>query len=231
MAPMTETDSMARTIVAGIVKTQIILAALIFGLAWSLSYWQGWLFWFVFLACMIVPSVYFLRHDPDLVRRRLHVGPVAESRPQQKVIQSVTGTLVCATVIVSVLDHRYGWSPVPWSMAILGNVLIVLGFAVFFVVFRENTFAASTVEISEGQRVIDTGPYAWVRHPMYTGAIPMFFGVSLALDSYWGLVPAAMLAGAVVWRLLDEEIVLVEGLPGYTDYQNRVRARLVPGIW
>jgi protein-S-isoprenylcysteine O-methyltransferase Ste14 len=191
----------------------------------------GWLFWWVFLACMVFSAAYFLKHDPALVRRRMNVGPTAETRRQQKLIQTATSILLCATLIVSVLDYRSGWSSVPWPVVILGDAMVVLGFAAFFVVFRANTFAASIVEVSKDQRVIDTGPYAWVRHPMYAGALPMFFGMALALGSFWGLVPAALLTGAIVWRLLDEELVLAAELPGYTDYQRKVRSRLIPGVW
>jgi protein-S-isoprenylcysteine O-methyltransferase Ste14 len=143
----------------------------------------------------------------------------------------VIGVLLFATLIVSVLDHRYGWSRVPSSVAVAGDVLVVLGFAAIFVVFRENSFAASIIDVTEGQPVIDTGPYALVRHPMYAGALPMFAGSPLALGSYWGLLPAALLVGGMVWRLLDEERYLAESLPGYPAYMRKIRFRLVPGVW
>ena len=105
------------------------------------------------------------------------------------------------------------------------------GFAVVFVVLRENSFASAIIEVTADQKVISTGPYAFVRHPMYAGAIPMFFGMPLALGSWWGLLPALALLAVIIWRLLDEEDYLQRNLPGYADYQRHVRWRLLPSIW
>jgi len=214
-----------------VARFQIALALMIFGAAWSLDYWQGWLFWLVFGAATLSITVYLLHHDRALVERRMHAGPTAEPRPQQKLIQSVVTVLLLMVLFVSVLDHRFGRSQVPPSAAIAGDVLVVVGFAVIFVVFRENSFAASIVEVKDGQPVIDTGPYARVRHPMYSGALLMFAGTPLALGSLWGLLPALLLAAALVWRLIDEERCLAQELPGYADYQRKVRSRLLPGLW
>src|SRR5262249_5637520 len=137
----------------------------------------------------------------------------------------------CALLVVSVLDWRFGWSAVAWPVVLAGNLLVAAGYVIVFAVLRENSFAATTIEITAGQRVISTGPYALVRHPMYFGALPMFVGIPLALGSWWGLALVVPLTAGLVARLLDEEAYLVRNLPGYADYRNRVRWRLVPGIW
>jgi protein-S-isoprenylcysteine O-methyltransferase Ste14 len=133
--------------------------------------------------------------------------------------------------IVSPLDYRFGWSSVAWPAVAAGDVLTVIGFAIVFATLRENSFAAAIVEVEQEQPVIDSGPYSLVRHPMYSGALLMFLGTPPALGSWWGLLPAAILIGAIVWRLRDEERYLTQHLTGYGDYLQRVRYRLVPGLW
>jgi protein-S-isoprenylcysteine O-methyltransferase Ste14 len=176
-------------------------------------------------------TLYFLRHDRGLVERRMHAGPVAEKRPQQKLIQTAISVLLFVVLLVSVFDYRYAWSRVPSPVVVAGDVLVALSLVAIFVTFRANSFAAAIVDVKPGQPVIDTGPYALVRHPMYGGALLMFAGTPLALGSLWGLLPAALLAGGMVWRLIDEERYLAESLPGYTEYLSKVRFRLVPWLW
>ena len=186
----------------------------------------------VFAAALGINTAYFLKHDPALVRRRLAVGPTAETEPTQKTIQTVTSLLLLAILILSALDWRFGWSGRPAAIwALVGEALILLGFAVIFVVFRTNSFTAATVRVAGDQPLVDTGPYALVRHPMYAGAVPMMIGMPLALGSWWGLVPSAFMIAALAWRLTDEERVLVAELPGYEDYRSRVRWRLCPGLY
>lgn len=216
---------------SGLAKFQIALAAMIFGPAWSLAYWQGWLYWLVFGACCLALTLYFLRHDPALVERRMRAGPGAEREPRQKLIMSVASAGIIALYIVSALDHHFGWSTVPPALVLIGNTLVVIGFYGIFLAFRENAYAAATVQVDADQRVIASGPYAIVRHPMYAAALPLFLATPPALGSWWGLAPTAVLIGAIVWRLLDEEAYLARSLPGYEEYRHRVRARLVPGVW
>jgi protein-S-isoprenylcysteine O-methyltransferase Ste14 len=215
----------------GTLKFQVSLAALIFGPALTLKYWQGWFFLFVILACTLPITLYFLRHDPALVERRLNAGPTAERQASQKLIQALAMILICAVVVVSSLDHLSEWSSVPWLLVLIGDTLVILGYAIIFLVFRANSFAAATIQVHVDQTVISSGPYAIVRHPMYAGAVPAIFGTSLALGSWWGLLPATLLVGVIVWRLLDEEAYLARNLSGYQDYQRQVRSRLVPGVW
>jgi protein-S-isoprenylcysteine O-methyltransferase Ste14 len=175
--------------------------------------------------------MYFLRHDRALIERRMQAGPAAETEPRQKLILTFASAALIAMYIVSALDYRFGWSFVSIWLVLVGDALVVLSFYGFFLTFRENAFAAATVRVESEQRVISSGLYAFVRHPMYASAVPLFLATPLALGSWWGLVPAALLLATLVWRLLDEERYLAGNLPGYTDYQSRVRTRLIPGIW
>lgn len=224
-------DDLTKKALGATFKFQLALAVLIFLPALSLKYWQGWLFWWVFLVCVLVTTFYFVKHDPALVRRRMHAGPTAEQQPRQKVIQSLTSISLCATIVISALDHLFGWSAMSSSVVILGDVVVILSFAMIFVVLRENSFAAAIIQVDANQPVVATGPYAIVRHPMYAGAFPMFLAIPIALGSWWGLLPAVLIGCAIVWRLLDEEKYLESNLPGYRDYQQKVRWRLVPWAW
>jgi protein-S-isoprenylcysteine O-methyltransferase Ste14 len=224
-------DELRNKAIAGAVRAPLLLVALVFGPAWSLAYWQGWLYLAITCTGVLALTFYLLRYDPELMKRRMKAGPLAERRPRQKLIQSVTSVFIVAIYIVPGLDHHQGWSQVPWPGVGLGELLVVAGFLIVFWTFRENSFASSIIEVTQGQRVIDTGPYARVRHPMYSGAVLIFFGTPLALGSWWGLILAAGLIGALVWRLLDEETVLADELPGYRSYQDAVRTRLVPGLY
>ena len=220
-----------RRALVSLLRFAVVLAVMIFLPAWSLTYWQGWLFWLNFIACMIVMTLYFLTHDPALVGRRMSAGPTAEKEASQKRIQLFASIIVCALFVVPALDRRFGWSTVPAWVVILGNVLVIAGFWMMFVVFRENSFASAIIEVDAEQRVISTGPYALVRHPMYSGALVMFTGVPLALGSWWGLLLIIPLLAILIVRLLDEERYLLKNLPGYEDYSRNVPHRLMPGVW
>ena len=224
-------DDLARRAYVKLARFQITLAVLIFLPAWTLRYWQGWLVWTLFAVCCVAMTQYFLTRDRALIARRMESGPVAEREPRQKLIQTFSSVLVVAIFLVSALDYGGGWSSVPVAAVQIGAALIVLGFAVMFQAFRDNSFAASIIQVDRGQKVIDTGLYARVRHPMYSGALLMFAGIPLALASWWGLVPVVLLAAAIVWRLTDEERFLARNLAGYEAYRGRVSARLIPGVW
>jgi protein-S-isoprenylcysteine O-methyltransferase Ste14 len=224
-------DDLAKRALTGLARFQIALALMIFLPAWSPRYWQGWLYWLLFGASCVLITLYFLRHDRALIARRMQAGPAAETEPRQKLILTIASAALIAMYIVSALDYRFGWSFVSNWLVLVGNALLVLSFYGFFLTFRQNAFAAATVKVESEQRVISTGLYAVVRHPMYAFAVLLFLATPLALGSWWGLVPAALLLATLVWRLLDEEQYLARNLPGYADYQRQVRTRLIPGIW
>jgi protein-S-isoprenylcysteine O-methyltransferase Ste14 len=169
--------------------------------------------------------------DPKLLERRMKAGPAAEKEPTQKIIVMFAMLSFAGLGILPALDHRFGWSDVPTSFVILGNILIALSYIAFYFVFKENTYGASTIQVEENQKVISTGPYALVRHPMYTGALILMLGMPLALGSWWGLLLFIPGVAWIIWRLLDEERFLSRNLAGYTEYENRVRYHLVPYVW
>jgi protein-S-isoprenylcysteine O-methyltransferase Ste14 len=224
-------DDLAKRSLSGLAKFQIALAAMIFLPAWSLAYWQGLLYWLLFGASCLALSLYFLRHDPALVARRMQAGPAAESEPQQKIIMTFASIAVIMIYVVSPLDWRFGWSRVAVPAVLIADALMLLGFSGIFLAFRANSFTASTVRVERDQTVASSGPYAIVRHPMYAAAIPLFLATPPALGSWLGLVPAVLLLAAIVWRLLDEETHLARDLPGYAQYMRKVPARLIPGVW
>ena len=209
----------------------VFLAVVLFLPAWTLDWWQAWVFWAVFGAACLVITLALLKHDPALAERRLRAGPTAEREASQKLIQTVTVLILIAVFIIPALDHRFGWSSVPSAVNIAGNVMVLVGFWMIYRVFRTNSFASSTVEISSGQTVISTGPYGIVRHPMYSASLLLFAGIPLALGSWWGLIPASLSLPLLAARLLAEESFLIRSLPGYADYRKEVRWRLLPLIW
>jgi protein-S-isoprenylcysteine O-methyltransferase Ste14 len=208
-----------------------IMGALLFGCAGTLRYWHAWVYLSLFFALSAVITLDVLRRDPALLRRRMRGGPTAERRPLQRLIMLAASLGFVALLVVPALDVRHGWSSVPVAGVFVGDVLFVVGFGFIGRVYRENTYASATIEISAGQRVIETGPYAVVRHPMYAGALLHLIGTPLALGSYWGCLGLAFMLPFLVWRLLDEERLLARELPGYAAYQARVRYRLIPGLW
>jgi|ERR1043166_599599 protein-S-isoprenylcysteine O-methyltransferase Ste14 len=224
-------NDLAKRAFTGLAKFQIALAVMLFLPAWSLRYWQGWLYWLLFGAALVAITLYFLRHEPSLIRRRLGAGPTAEREPRQKLIQTFASILMAAVFVVSALDQARGWSSISTATALIADAFVLLGFFVMFLAFRDNAFAASIIQVDAEQEVVDTGAYARVRHPMYVGAIILFVATPPALGSWWGLVPVALLIAVIAWRLTDEEAYLSRNLPGYDDYRRKVPARLVPGVW
>jgi protein-S-isoprenylcysteine O-methyltransferase Ste14 len=207
------------------------MAALLFLPARTVHYWQAWAYLIVFFGSSLLTTIYLIKHDPALLKRRLSGGPTAEKEPTQKIIMGFVSLGFIALLVVPALDHRFGWSAVPLSLQIVGDILVAAGFYVIFLVYKENTFTSATIEIAENHKVISTGPYALVRHPMYAGGLLYLLGTPLALGSYWGLLALAAMMPFLIWRLFDEEDFLAKGLPGYPDYQHRVRYRLVPFVW
>ena len=209
----------------------IALGLLLFLPAGTLDYWQAWVFIVVFAASTNAIGVYLALKDPELLERRKNIGPAAERNTAQKIIISVAILANIALLVFCALDRRFGWSPVPPFVSLVGDGLVALGLLIDLFVFRENSYGASNIQTVEGQKVISTGPYALVRHPMYVGVLVMVLGVPLALGSWWGLAILALTIPILIWRILDEEQFLKQDLPGYTEYTHKVRHRLVPYLW
>jgi len=209
----------------------VFMGLLVFVPAGTVHYWQAWLFFAVFVVLTVTMGLYFVVHDPALVERRMEVGPRAEKEPVQRIAIGILSVALLAMLVVPGLDRRFHWSNVPAWLTILADLALIAGFVIFFYVMKENSFAAATVRVESGQKVISTGLYGVVRHPMYMGTLPLMVALPLALGSYRTLLLVIPVLAALVWRLLDEERVLRRGLPGYTEYCARVRWRLLPGIW
>jgi protein-S-isoprenylcysteine O-methyltransferase Ste14 len=217
--------------VRGLALLLLVMALLLFAAAGTVDYWQAWTFLAVYFAASVAISLYLMWKDPALLARRMSGGPFAEKEPVQKLIMSGTSLGFIGLLVLPAIDHRLGWSNMSAGAAIAGDGLVVLGWLGISFVFRENSFASATIESSADQRVISTGPYAWVRHPMYAAALVMLLGIPLALGSYWGVLIVVALVPLLIWRLTDEERFLAQNLPGYREYQGRVHYRLLPLIW
>jgi protein-S-isoprenylcysteine O-methyltransferase Ste14 len=216
--------------------TTSVLGFLYFGVllflpAGTFNYWQAWVFIAVFTATTAGPSIYWAVKRPEVLRRRMSAGPTAETRPAQKII--VTGVYLFSSALffVSALDHRFGWSQVPTTVVLIGDVLVAVGLGLAMLVVHQNSYAAATITVEAEQQLVSTGLYGLVRHPMYFGALIMMIGTPLALDSYWGLVVLIPSLVVLAFRILDEEKALTQELTGYGEYTQKVHHRLVPGLW
>ena len=214
-----------------LVALAIVMGAILFVPAGTINYWQAWLYLVVFIGASAFTTGDLAKRDPALLERRLRGGPTAEHEPAQRLIMVLASLCFVALLVVPALDHRFRWSGVPLPMVLAGDVLVALGFYGILGVYRENTYTAATIQVEAGQTVIATGPYAIVRHPMYASALLYLVGTPLALGSYYGLLAFAAFVPVLIWRLLDEERLLARKLPGYQEYQRRVRYRLVPHVW
>jgi protein-S-isoprenylcysteine O-methyltransferase Ste14 len=222
-------SAVARKTLLGLAPAFITLT-LLFAPAWSLRFWQAWLYLLVMAAASVAIFAYLRQKDPQLLERRTR-GPGAEKEPSQKFLHLFALLIFAGAIVVSSLDHRFLWSHVPLLVEIAGCGLVLLGFFIYSVVFRENTFGGATVEVVSGQRVITTGPYGFVRHPMYTGLLVLLFGTPLALGSWLGLLMVVPMTLVLALRIGYEEQFLTENLPGYAEYCRTHRYRLVPCIW
>jgi protein-S-isoprenylcysteine O-methyltransferase Ste14 len=209
----------------------VVMALLLLVPAGTVRYWQAWVYLSIFFGAAALTTMFLMRNDPALLERRMSGGPTAEKQPTQKFIMLWASLGFIALLVVPALDDRFAWSTVPLSGVLVGDALVAVGFYLIFLVYRENTFTSATIEVASDQKVVSTGPYAIVRHPMYASAMIYLVGTPLALASYWGFVPLVGMLPFLIWRLVDEERFLALNLPGYTAYQKKVRHRLVPRIW
>lgn len=224
-------SELSRKALIGFLKFQAFLALILFLPARSFHFWQAWVYWGLFTLSTLAITLYFLKHAPGLIERRLAVGPGAEQEKSQKVIQAAASLFLIALFLVAGLEHRLRGSALPVAVVLSADMFVALGFVIIFFVFRENSHTAAVVKVEADQRVIETGPYRVVRHPMYAGASLLFLATPLALGSPWALIPAVLLCGTMVVRLLHEERFLSANLPGYDAYRFKVRYRLLPLVW
>ena len=221
---------LAKTI-AGFAFLLLMLALALFGAAGSLRFWQAWVYLAVFAGCTVLITAYLLHSDQQLLASRVQAGPLAETRKRQQILQILASVFFLCLFIVPGLDARWRWSAVPTWVSVISDGFVALGFLVVFLVFRENTYTSATIEVSDAQQVIRSGPYGVVRHPMYAGALLLLLFTPLALGSWVAMPFVLPLLVVIVARLLDEEHFLAEHLGGYAAYREQVRYRLVPLIW
>jgi protein-S-isoprenylcysteine O-methyltransferase Ste14 len=207
------------------------LLALVFIPAGTFRYWQGWAFVAVWIVASGGYTAYLIKYDPALLKRRTEAGIAHEKEPAQKIIILCLFAAFIALMVLPPLDFRFGWSNVPWYVSVLGDALIAVSYYVFYLVSKVNTYAAANVRVEEGQKVISTGMYGFVRHPMYFGALFLIVGTPLALGSWWSLLLVPLFLPILYFRIVNEEKVLARDLQGYTEYMRKVRYRLVPYIW
>jgi protein-S-isoprenylcysteine O-methyltransferase Ste14 len=208
-----------------------VMAAIIFIPAGTIDYWQAWVFLFVYFLSSLMLTFYLMRKEPKLLKRRMRGGPFAEKDPIQRIIMSLTSLGFICLLVIPAFDHRFAWSNMPTYFVIAGDFLLAVGWLALFFVVKKNEFASATIEVTPDQKVVSTGPYAIVRHPMYASALVMLAGIPIALGSWWGLLVLVAMMPALIWRLLAEEKFLAKNLVGYAEYRKKVRYRLLPLIW
>lgn len=220
-----------KLIISAIIKYIIgvgAVGALLFLPAWTLNYPHGWLFMGLLFIPMLIMGIVMALRAPGLLEKRLNNKE--KERAQQGVV-ALSGLIFPAGFVLSALDFRFGWSGVPSWCVIVASVLFLIGYGLYAEVMRENAYLSRTVEVQQGQKVIDTGLYGVIRHPMYLATMLMFLPLPLILGSFWGLLPFALYPAVAIIRILNEEKVLREGLEGYIEYTEKVKYRLIPFIW
>lgn len=219
-----------KMLVMGLIEP-CVFGLILFLAAFTLNYWQAWVFLAVYAISAGLPSIYLLKTNPVALQRRMRGGPAAESRTVQKFVMGGVWMSLAATLVVSGLDHRFGWSAVPAAICLVGDVLVVAGLGVVMLVVIQNSYAGGAIQVEANQKLASTGLYGLVRHPMYTGNVIVMVGVPLALGSYWGLSFVVPLLIVLAVRIRDEERLLEEQLDGYREYRQKVRYRVVPLMW
>ncbi len=215
-------------IIARLLALPAVVYLLLFLPAGTFDFWQVYVYFGVILTLALGAMAYFLKHDPELLERRLR------TREKQGAQQAVVFSLLIVVVLGIVmpgLDRRFGWSEVPTVVVLLADAVVAASYLFTALVMKTNSYASRIVEVEEDQRLVRTGPYAVVRHPMYASAAVMFFATPIALGSWWGLLPMAVVPMILVPRILNEEKVLRGGLEGYNDYCDEVRWRILPLVW
>jgi len=206
----------------------IVVGLFLFLPAWTLDYWEAW----AYIGVIFVPAffviTYFLIYDPEFMLRRMQFR---EKEAQQRRIIGFSYIFFIIGFLLPGFDHRFGWSNIPIGLVIAADVLVFLGYMIVIMVFRENRYASRTIRVEKEQKVIDTGPYSMIRHPMYLGQVIMFLATPIALGSYWAILPFLSIPVVLVYRILNEEEVLTRELPGYKEYCQKTRYRLIPYIW
>ena len=206
----------------------IVMLAMFFLPAGSFAFWQAWVYLTIIFICMLAFLIYFLKNDPKLLERRMRSK---EKEREQRIVIAIMTVCFLFTFLLPGFDRRFGWSDVPVQIVIAADIVVLLGYGFVFLVLRENSYASRVIEVEKDQKVISSGPYAMVRHPMYLGVAVMFLFTPLALGSYWALIPSVLMIFVLIPRIFNEEKVLERDLDGYREYMQKVEYRLIPGVW
>lgn len=225
---MADKSKLPRKLIFLILLIMVLYGLLFFLPAGTFDFWQAWMYLILLILMMSAMSVFLLVTDPELLARRLQFS---ERRKQQKRLIAWSYPLFVLIFILPGFDHRFGWSHLAPAVCIIAGLLVVIAYGVVALVFRENSYTSRIIEVAQGQKVIDSGPYALVRHPMYVGVLLMYTVTPLALGSWPAFLVALLMIPIIVIRIRDEEKTLLEGLPGYREYTQKVKYRLIPGIW
>ena len=228
---VTQMNLIYKQLIRSSVLGTLALSVMVFIPAGTLNYWQGWAYLGTFIFASALYTIYLVKYDPALLRRRQQAGPSHEKEPAQKVIILLIVAAFAALIALPPLDYHFGWSPVPWYVSVIGDAFVALSFYFFYLVSKVNTYAAANVRVEKGQRVVDSGVYGLVRHPMYLGALFLIVGTPLALGSWWTLFLTPVFLLLLYFRIASEEKVLMRDLAGYAEYQRKVRYRLIPFVW
>ena len=221
-------SALKKKIITKFAMLPIFLGIFLFFPAGSFKFWEAWIYCAVLFLPMVFLVTYFLKKNPDLLERR---SRWREKEKEQRVIIMLSSIIFLIGFIIPGLDYRFNWSEVPAYLVIMADTFVFLGYFIFFLVLKENSYASRIIEIKKGQKVISTGPYAVVRHPMYSGVMLMFLATPIALGSFWALIPFLSLPILLVFRILNEERVLLKEFAGYKEYYQKVRYRLIPFIY
>jgi protein-S-isoprenylcysteine O-methyltransferase Ste14 len=223
-----EKQSVIKTYLTRFFMLPVLLGILILIPAGTTDYWQVFVYMAMLTISIILVFSYFLKNDPKLMERRTRRK---EKEKAQLMIQLIFSLLIISGYVMSGLDKRFEWSKIPVNFVLIADILILSGFLIIFFVFRQNSYASNIVEVNNNQKVITGGLYKWVRHPMYVGLLLLIIPTPIALGSYWGLIPIVAIPGSLVLRILNEESVLKRELPGYKEYCQTTKYRLIPSIW
>lgn len=215
---------MAARFAAGI----FILGLMLFLPAWTLNYWQAWVYMLILFAPMSFLVRYLYKHDRALLERRMRMK---EKQAVQKWVIALSFLFFLPAFIIPGFDIRFGWSKVPWMLVVIADFMVMSGYLMFALVLKTNSYASRIIEVEKDQKVITTGLYAFVRHPMYLSVIILYAASPLALGSYWAMLPVVLLIPLLAARIRGEEKLLLENLEGYKEYTMKTKYRLLPGIW
>ena len=224
----TNYSRLVRRVLARFVTGALVMGSVFFVSAGTLRYWHAWTFIAILFIPMFFVLFYLLRNDPALLERRMRTR---EKEQHQKLLIKLSTLTTVAAYVIPGLDYRFKWSTVPIALVVIADIVIFAAYIFFFLVLRENSYAGRVVEVERDQTVISTGPYAFVRHPMYVSVLVLFFFSPIALGSFWSMIAMVPIIPVLILRIRNEEKLLIRELSGYKDYMQRVRYRLLPKVW